>query len=212
MATPSWLPAWPAGWTDWEAVYKRLVPHAMPRGLMSPDGEQYGDWRAIGETLGQVKKLMEWVLSSYFPFRDTNALQLSYWEDLLRMGVRSTVADRMAWVTARVRQVGTATVSKDKAIMVGAWGSTDGSFLSIHYNDPVVAATYGAQPTDDLARREQQHLHFYPTAEDVAPNWEVAEDLIARAKPTWATWSVGKKRYFEYGNADCGWGRGVWNG
>jgi hypothetical protein len=101
------------------------------------------------------------------------------------------------------------TESLAKAIMAGAWGSTDGSILSVHVNS-AAAILADPEPTDDLARREQQYVHFYPTAEDVAPDWDVADDLIERAKGTWAYWTAGRYDVMEYDDDDSGWDRGRW--
>ena len=214
MATPSWLPTWPTGWPDIEARYKALVGSMVPRGLFDPDGENAADWAAIGEALGQVRKLIEWVLGNSLPHRDSEGMFLWRWEELLQLVARGATATRQAWIVARLRQRGTETLSLAKAVMAGAWGEIDGSFLSVYHQDPAVYYAERGGYTTDAAYdiREQQYLHFYPTAEDVAPDWDIAADLIARFAPTWAYWTVGRYKVMEYdGGADSGWDRGHWS-
>ena len=202
---PSWLPSWPAGWRDIISDYRRAV--RPPRGLYRDGGEARLDWYAIAESLSMVGRLYEWILQSYHPQRDTEELQIDRWGETLRIFRGVGALTRRMLIVAKLRQRGTTTQDMVKQIFATAWGTMDPSTLTLYRQAPIAA---GTEPTDTLQFREMTHIHIYQTAENDAPDWDFAEELIRLVAPTWATWSVGRYRRMRYGDPDSGWGRGCW--
>jgi hypothetical protein len=200
MAWPSWFPtaSRPATWEDWGAIYKAVSPREWPRGLYRLDSEGWGDLQAFGESLGLVRDLMEWLLRAYFPVFDTNGVLLSRWESSLGLSRKATIALRLAWITARCRLLGKSMTEADiKSIMCWAWGTTDPAVVSLVHPDTTTIVTYATLGVVTYVQN-QNCLHIYRTGESAAPDYGLADTLIAMIKPTWQAWTVG-----QYNTADC---------
>ena len=194
MAWPTWFPtvARPGTWEDWGTIYKDVSPREWPRDLYSLASESWGDLQAFGESLGLTRDLVEWMLRAFFPVKDSNGALLDRWELALGLTKKSTIALRLAWITARCRLLGKTMTEDDiKSIMCWAWNSTDPTVVSLVHPDTSTIVTY-----DTLGQvtytQNQNCLHIYRTGESAAPDYGLADYLIAMIKPTWQDWTVGQ--------------------
>lgn len=207
MTAVPWLPPWPSSWPDWIAGFQRGIWTVIPQGLVSEDGQAAADWESLAEMLGHVREMMDWIYHSITPQTDTESLQLARWRQDLQVKLGDGGASVADWIVAKLRQRGTLTDNMIRQIMCTAWGSLDPSILTI-YRQPLLTA--GTEPTDELQRRENWQIHIYHAAETQAPDWRLAEALIAAIKPTWEIWSVGRYKLMRRDDPDSGWDRGVW--
>lgn len=194
MAWPSWFPAAarPSTWEDWGAIYKRVIPREWPRGLFSSDSDALADLQAFGESMGLARDLMEWLLRAFSPRLDSTGTLLGRWEDALGISRQALIATRLAWITARCRLLSKYMTEADiKGIMCWAWGSTDPAVVSLVHPDTSTIVTYDTLGVVTYVQN-QNCLHIYRTGESAAPNYRLADSLIAQIKPTWQDWTVGQ--------------------
>jgi len=210
MATP-WLPSAPAWFQNFATTYKVAIPRAWPARLYEWASDSWKDLETIGESLAMVRELLEWLLDSYFPERDAQALWLSRWEASLGISVGAYVAasDRANAIIAKIRVLGKS-MDEDtvKRIFAPAFGLTAPSDVTLIAVDPADISA-GDTLHENTYLRNQNSLHVCSTSGSDAPDPELAQAIIDRIAPTWQEWSYGTTTEFTWGTT--AWDEGTWS-
>ena len=213
MAWPSWMPlaARPANWIDWSTTFRAVIPREWPKRLFGPGSQAYSDLIAFGEALALARDWLSFLQNSLYPNRDTNGIFTARWEGVYGVQPKGSITDRNNRLVALFRQRGTMTEDAVRAILCRAWDSDDPSILSFESPDPADVATLNPA-VDWQWAFPQTNLHIYHTAQTREPDYSIAFDLIAKIKPTWETWSIGKRNNLIWGlhATDGEWDRRTW--
>jgi len=214
MAWPTWMPivARPAHWIDWSSIFREVIPREWPKRLFAPGSQAYSDLIAFGEALALARDFASLLQHNIWPALDANyRIFMERWEGVFGLQPDGTSDQRTSRLIAVMRQRGPMTESLVKAIMCRAWNTDDPSAITIVHPDPADVAA--ATPTAEWEYAAlQTQMHIYHTAEGAEPDYGLAADLIAKNKPTWENWYVGRYNHGKYegsGGPEGGPGGGV---
>ena len=189
MAWPSWMPiaSRPSSWIDWSTIFRETIPREWPKRLFGAESQAYSDLVAFGEALALARDMLSMIQHNIWPADDaSDNLFTDRWEESFGIQPDGTSAERTDRLIAVMRQRGTMTEDLVRAIMIRAWGLSDPSLLTLTSPDPADVAT--ENPAEDWQwAYPQTNMHISLTSEASAPDQGLAEDLIAKIKPTWET-------------------------
>ena len=213
MAWPSWMPlaARPSHWIDWSSIFRDVIPREWPKRLYAQGSQAYADLIAFGEALALARDMTSLLQHNIWPALDTDYLFTDRWEESFGLQPSGTNSQRVDRLIAHMRQRGTMTQDLVKAIMCRAWGSNDPGIVQLTSPDPADVAT--AAPDSEKAWAfNQTNMHISQVGAPGSIDQGLAEDMIAKAKPTWETWTVGQLRILNWGvhAIDGEWNQRVW--
>lgn len=190
MSWPSWMPlaARPATWIDWSATFRDVFPRAWPARLYVSGSDAYSDLVAFGESMALARDMVGVLTHNIWPAADANDhLFIDRWEEVFDLQPDGSFDERTSRLIAIMRQRGTMTQDLVRAIMCRAWNTDDPGAVSL--SSP--AATPAPQ-CEVHGAFQGSNMHIYHTAQSAAPDVGIIEDLIAKCKPTWETWTYGR--------------------
>lgn len=207
VLSPSWLPATPSGWLDFQAIYGDAVPKLWPKRLYRRGMEAYKDLQAFGESLSLGRLLLEWILRAALPHMDSGGVFLPMWEHGFALSPRATIALRVAELEAAMRIRGTSHDALLKYAFLPAFpGATSVDDVSVCR--PNFEELEAEGNTHDHAHaRAQFSYHVHSTDEDLDPDLELADRIAAAMEPAVGHISVGRYRDFRWDVENGGWHR-----
>ena len=128
---PTWLPAWPSAFPDFETALRYIVPAQYPDGLYHEEGQARLDQEAIGIVFSWLRKGAEWGLQRFWPWLDDDALFLDRWESAFGLEPTGSVATRQRRVVASMRNRGTLTEAVLTAIFEWVFGTEDPADITV---------------------------------------------------------------------------------
>ncbi|MEE9367157.1 MAG: hypothetical protein V3W44_10745 [Dehalococcoidales bacterium] len=213
MAWPSFMPlaARPSNWIDWSATFRDVIPREWPKRLFGAGSQALSDLIAFGESLAIVRDYLSFLQNSLYPNQDTNGIFTEDWERVFGVQASGTIAERNDRLVAMFRTRGTMTQDAVKTVMCRAFGIDDPTAIGIISPTPAAVAVLNPPEVWQWVF-PQTNMHIFHLAETIEPDWDIAQDLIDKIKPTWETWSFGKRMQLKWGvHADDGeWDRRVW--
>lgn len=198
MTAPSWLPSWPATWPDLESAYRRVIPGEWPANLFRVGMNAYDDLQALGDSLAQVRKLVEWMLRRVWPDKDTDELFLDRWEASLGIASNGAAAIRAWWIKSILGlSVGTLTRGQARAIMAGAYPTTSGATV-VEVGAPAVDVDSVTPSTAFQWAFCQTNRHFYESSANGPPDDRIARWILGLITPAGALWTYGSYNTGDY--------------
>lgn len=208
MTAPSWLPAWPSHWPDFEESFARWVPAEWPKRLWRLASNGYNDTLSVANIMAQTRKTLEWVLETVWPWLDTNELFLKKWEEVFGTWNIGSGIPKYAWLTALMRLRKNMDYAGVRSILIAAFGTLDGP-ENIRETSPTIAnlptyvATGYVGSTTDIENfyaKHQNMVHYYylyPVT-PIDPDQALFLRLSNLIKPTWQHWTVGRSNIAYY--------------
>jgi hypothetical protein len=178
--------------------------------LYAAGSQAIADLVALGESLALARDLASFLQHNIWPQHDDeHGLFIEDWEEVFGLLPYGDIDARVDRLISTLRQRGTMTQDLVKAIMCRAWGSDNPNDVTI---TSVNLATTVDPDEDWQWAFMQTNMHIFHSAQTQEPDFGMAYDLIAKIKPTWETWSVGKAKTLKWGvHADDGeWNQRLW--